>query len=130
VRDPLDRVGAQSRPDRLGSGSRRDLIPRWLRRFWRIGWDSNITGLSAMVAYNMLLGIVPIALLGLFIAGQVLSSSAVQHSVLTDLQEVFPGTAQGHAQLAAGQHHPLDHQHRRARADRQPVARVVVLGGA
>lgn len=47
-----------------------------------------------MVAYNMLLGIIPIALLGLFIAGQVLSSSAVEHSVLTDLQEVFPGTAQ------------------------------------
>jgi len=69
-------------------------VPRWLRRFWRIAWDSNITGLSAMLAYNMLLGIIPIALLGLFLAGQVLSSFAVQRSVLTDLQEVFPGTAQ------------------------------------
>ncbi len=47
-----------------------------------------------MIAYNMLLGIIPIALLGLFVAGQVLSSTAVQHSVLTDLQEVFPGTAE------------------------------------
>ncbi len=47
-----------------------------------------------MLAYNMLLAIVPVALLGLFVAGQVLSSSAVQRSVLTDLQEVFPGAAE------------------------------------
>ena len=47
-----------------------------------------------MVAYNMLLGVIPIALLGLFVAGQVLSSHAVQHSVVTDLREVFPGTAE------------------------------------
>ena len=47
-----------------------------------------------MLAYNMLLGVIPVALLGLFIAGQVLSSTAVQHSVLTDLQEVFPGAAE------------------------------------
>lgn len=62
--------------------------------FWRIAWDSNLTGQSAMVAYSMLLGIIPVALLGLFIAGQILSSSAVQHSVLGDLREVFPGTAE------------------------------------
>jgi membrane protein len=68
-------------------------IPRGARRFWRIAWEANITGLASMVAYNMLLGVIPVALLGLFVAGQVLSSEAVQHSVLTDLQEVFPGTA-------------------------------------
>lgn len=56
--------------------------------------ESNITGQSAMVAYNMLLGIVPVALLGLFVAGQVLSSSALQTSVLTDLREVFPGATE------------------------------------
>ncbi len=48
-----------------------------------------------MLAYNMLLGVIPLALLGLFVAGQVLSSSAVQHSVLMDLREVFPGAAEG-----------------------------------
>jgi len=92
---------------RLLGGSRRRLggggaaaasavyvIPRGLRRFWRVAWDANITGLASMLAYNMLLGIIPIALLGLFVAGQVLSSHAVQHSVLNDLQEVFPGTAE------------------------------------
>jgi membrane protein len=69
-------------------------VPGALRRFWRLGMDANITGQSAMVAYTMLLAVVPIALLGLFIAGQVLSSSAVQRSVLTDLREVFPGAAE------------------------------------
>jgi membrane protein len=70
------------------------VTPTGLRRFGRAAWDANITGLASMLAYNMLLGIIPIALLGLFVAGQVLSSHAAQHSVLNDLQEVFPGTAQ------------------------------------
>ena len=47
-----------------------------------------------MLAYNMLLGVIPIALLGLFVAGQVLSSTAIQHSVVGDLREVFPGTTE------------------------------------
>ena len=70
-------------------------MPRAVRRFWRIAYGANITGMASMIAYNMLLGIIPVALLGLFIAGQVLSSHAVSHSVLQDLQEVFPGTAEG-----------------------------------
>lgn len=69
-------------------------MPRAIHRFWRIAYEANITGLASMIAYNMLLGIIPVALLALFIAGQVLSSHAVQHSVLQDLQEVFPGTAE------------------------------------
>ena len=56
--------------------------------------QANITGHAAMVAYNMLLGIIPVALLGLFVAGQVLSSHAVQTSVLTDLREIFPGSTE------------------------------------
>ena len=63
-----------------------------LRRFWRLAWTSNITGLSSMLAYNMLLGIVPVALLGLFIAGHVLSSHTIMQSVEVDLSDIFPGT--------------------------------------
>jgi membrane protein len=70
-------------------------MPRAVRRFWRIAYGANVTGMASMIAYNMLLGIIPVALLGLFVAGQVLSSHAVSHSVLQDLQEVFPGTAEG-----------------------------------
>lgn len=69
-------------------------MPRPVRRFWRLAWEANITGLASMLAYNMLLGIVPIALLGLFVAGHVLTSRSIQTSVLTDLREVFPGTAE------------------------------------
>jgi membrane protein len=65
-----------------------------LRRFWKVAWDANITGSSAMLAYNMLLGVIPVALLALFVAGQVLSSHSIQVSVLGDLREVFPGTTQ------------------------------------
>ncbi len=65
-----------------------------MHRFGRLAWDANITGQAAMIAYNMLLGVIPIALLGLFIAGQVLSSAAAQHSVILDLREVFPGTTE------------------------------------
>jgi YihY family inner membrane protein len=68
--------------------------PGVVKRFWRLAWSSNITGLSAMLAYTMLLGVIPVALLGLFVAGQVLSSQAVQQSVLGDLHKVFPGAAE------------------------------------
>ena len=70
-------------------------VPRPIRRFWRIAWDANITGMSSMVAYNLLYGVIPVALLALFIGGHVLASNAIQNSVLRDLQEIFPGTAKG-----------------------------------
>ena len=60
-------------------------------RFFRILFQSNVTGLSSMLAYAMLLTVVPVALLGLFVAGQVLKSAQVEHSVLRDLSEIFPG---------------------------------------
>ncbi len=63
-----------------------------MREFGRIVWDANVTGLSSMLAYNMLLGIVPLSLLGLFAAGQVLSSSSIEHSMEGTLQDFFPGT--------------------------------------
>ncbi len=78
-------------------------VPDVVRRFWRVGWQANVTGLAAMLAYNMLLGIVPVALLGLFIAGQILSSHAVAQSVLTDLQEIFPGTTEHTLQALLGE---------------------------
>jgi YihY family inner membrane protein len=72
--------------------TRRRRVAGALRRFWQLGWDSNVTGNAAMIAYNMLAGVIPIALLALFIGGQVLSSEAVEQSVLTDLRQIFPGT--------------------------------------
>jgi membrane protein len=67
-------------------------IPLRVREFGRTMWDANVTGLSSMLAYNMLLGVVPLSLLGLFITGQVLKSANAEHSVEHALQTFFPGT--------------------------------------
>ena len=72
----------------------RRIIPRPIRRFFRIAREANITGLSSMVAYNMLLGVIPLAFVALFVAGRVLVSPGAQARVIVDLQEVFPGTAE------------------------------------
>jgi membrane protein len=68
--------------------------PGRLKRFWRLAWDANITGLSAMLAYNMLLGVIPVALLGLFVAGHVVSDASISHSITIDLRAIFPGSTQ------------------------------------
>lgn len=81
--------GQGERGDRRLSLWRRSA--NWLRRFWRVMMEANVTGSSAMVAYNLLLGVVPVALLALFIGGQILSSHSVQQSVLRDLRGIFPG---------------------------------------
>ena len=65
---------------------------RWLKVFYVKAYEDNLTGLSAMVAYNLLLSIFPFALLLLFIAGRVLRSPSVESSVLHDLGSVFPST--------------------------------------
>ena len=57
--------------------------------YWK-AFEANLTGLSAMVAYNLLLSILPLALLALFIAGRVLGSGNIEHSVLHDLRRLFP----------------------------------------
>jgi membrane protein len=60
--------------------------------YWK-AYRDNLTGLSAMVAYNLLLSIFPLALLALFIAGRILQSGELEDSVLKDLQHLFPTTA-------------------------------------
>ena len=64
-----------------------------LHRFWEKAYKDNVTGLAAMVAYNLLLSVFPVALISLFVAGQILSSPELERSVLDDLQELFPSAA-------------------------------------
>jgi len=66
----------------------------WLRAFWNRAYRENVTGLSAMVAYNLMLAVFPFALLVLFVFGQVLKIGGVEESVLADLQRLFPHTEQ------------------------------------
>jgi membrane protein len=66
--------------------------PAWAyaRRFYRKAYEDNVTGLAGMVAYNMLLSVLPLALIALFVGGQVLQSADFQDSVLRDLRRIFP----------------------------------------
>lgn len=66
----------------------------WLSAFWQRAYRENVTGLSAMVAYNLMLAVFPFALLVLFVFGQVLKIGGVEESVLADLQRLFPQTEQ------------------------------------
>jgi membrane protein len=66
----------------------------WLSAFWQRAYRENITGLSAMVAYNLMLAVFPFALLVLFVFGQVLKIGGVESSVLADLQRLFPNVEQ------------------------------------
>ncbi len=68
-----------------------------MRRAWQLTKDfyrkaahDNVTGLSGMVAYNLLASVIPLALLALFVASQVLGSGSVETSVMNDLRRIFP----------------------------------------
>ena len=60
--------------------------------FYKKAYQDNITGLSGMVAYNLLLSAFPLALLALFIAGRVLASPDLEQRILHDLGQLFPRT--------------------------------------
>jgi membrane protein len=66
---------------------------RALARFWRKAYDDNLTGMAAMVAYNLILSVIPLALVGLFVAGRILESEDIEASVVEDLQRLFPDAA-------------------------------------
>jgi membrane protein len=66
----------------------------WLRAFWQRAYRENVTGLAAMVAYNLMLAVFPFALLVLFVFGQVLKIKGVETGVIDDLQRLFPNTEQ------------------------------------
>jgi len=71
-----------------------------VKHFYRKAYEDNLTGLSGMVAYNLLLSVFPLALLALFIAGRVLESGDLEQSILQDLQQLFPSAADDTLQRA------------------------------
>jgi membrane protein len=68
-------------------------MKRTFAAFWRKAYDDNLTGMAAMVAYNLMLSVFPLALVALFVAGRILSSEDVEASVVEDLQRLFPDAA-------------------------------------
>src|SRR3954466_14275766 len=82
--------------------------PNWVRRFGRAiktfyvkAYEENLTGLSGMVAYNLLLSLFPLALLALFIASRVLQSGELETSALRSAR------LQGHVRPVRRQAHLL-----------------------
>ena len=67
----------------------------YLAAFWHRAYRENITGLSGMVAYNLMLAVFPFMLLVLFVVGQVIHDPGVENSILLDLQRLFPDVEQG-----------------------------------
>jgi membrane protein len=91
----------------------------WLRAFWNRAYKENITGLAGMVAYNLMLAVFPFALLVLFIFGQVVNSPDIEHSVVLDIQRLFPNIEQGTLQTA------ID----RVRASSTTIGIAAIVGG-
>src|SRR5918999_317264 len=69
-------------------------MKRSFTAFWRKAYEDNLTGMAAMVAYNLMLSVFPLALVALFIAGRILASDEVEASVVDDLQRLFPAAAE------------------------------------
>jgi len=67
---------------------------RWVQAFWHRAYRENVTGLAGMVAYNLMLAIFPFALLILFGFGKLANSGDIEHSVVLDLQRLFPNIEQ------------------------------------
>lgn len=62
----------------------------WLQAFWIRAYSENVTGLSGMVAYNLMLAVFPFAFLVLFVFSQILRIKGVETGIFNDLQRLFP----------------------------------------
>jgi membrane protein len=67
---------------------------RAVKAFFRKAYEDNLTGMSALVAYNLMLSVFPLALVALFVAGRILASEDIEASVVEDLQRLFPDAAE------------------------------------
>src|SRR5918998_4484846 len=67
---------------------------RAAKAFFRKAYEDNLTGMAAMVAYNLMLSVFPLALVALFVAGRILASEEIEASVVEDLQRLFPAAAE------------------------------------
>lgn len=74
--------------------SRSARVRRGLSRFWRKAYSDGLTGLAGMVAYNLLLSLLPLTLLALFLFGTLAQSESAQQSVIADVQRILPNVSE------------------------------------
>ena len=71
-----------------------------VKQFLVKSFNDGLTGLAGMVAYNLLLSLLPLTLLALFVFGRVVRSPEVQASVVSDIHRLLPSAGeQGLASL-------------------------------
>jgi membrane protein len=75
--------------------SRRARAWAYVKALYKKGYEDNVTGLGGMVAYNLLLSLFPLALIALFVAGNVLQSGDLEERAISDLRRLFPTTSEG-----------------------------------
>lgn len=63
-----------------------------LKRFYVKAYQDGITGLAGMVAYNLVLSLLPLTLLVLFVFGRLLRTPSVEATMIADLHRLLPGT--------------------------------------
>jgi membrane protein len=85
-----DRSASVSQPAMRGHRLR-----AYLQAFWHRAYRENVTGLAAMVAYNLMLAVFPFVLLVLFVFGLFLNDPDVEKNILLDLRRLFPDVEQG-----------------------------------
>ncbi len=102
LRTAVDETAANEKDGRAGRLAARLGFWRhpWVIAFWNRAYQENVTGMAAMVAYNLMLAIFPFVLLVLFVAGKVLSSESIESNILNDLQRLFPNVEQDALQNA------------------------------
>ena len=66
---------------------------RAVKAFFRKAYEDNLTGMAARVAYNLMLSVFPLALVALFVAGNVLQSGSLEDRAVIDLRRLFPTTS-------------------------------------
>ena len=67
----------------------REIFGRGLSRLGR----DDVTGLSAMVAYNLAISLVPFSVLALWVAERLVGSSEFERAIRRDVKSIFPGPA-------------------------------------
>ena len=88
-------TSAATTEENRGTKSRSARAADGFKAFFVKAYQDGLTGLAGMIAYNLLLSLLPLTLLALFIFGRVVQSPDAQASVIRDVHKILP-SVQGH----------------------------------
>src|SRR4051794_21256656 len=91
----MAQTSAQSNEEDRGTPRRSAAAAGAFKRFFVKSYEDGLTGLAGMVAYNLLLSLLPLTLLALFVFGRVVQSADATASVISDVHRILP-SVHGH----------------------------------